>query len=268
MEEFSKDAHLLLKEHVVVPGGITVQDDVYKELFKETDDEELDSLTEHCLRILCCSGAILLQRQLEDQLPGGKFYSPSAEIFAETKTTPKHNIICERDFAHLDRKLKESPQISSVALSGVVCFKTIRHQFLESLSPEEQHKYIERAISEKKGYIKKYQEMKRKIKERRIQVMEERRQKLAKQSENKEKRKEQLDLRLQEYGGLWITRDDMKTNLDVLTAGKKKDALITQIKYRKLVLGSRPSEKSLLQLQHGKEKFIVEQLEENLETVI
>ena len=61
MEEFSKDAHLLLKEHVVVPGGITVQDDVYKELFKETDDEELDSLTEHCLRILCCSGAILLQ---------------------------------------------------------------------------------------------------------------------------------------------------------------------------------------------------------------
>ena len=44
----------------------------------------------------------------------------------------------------------------------------------------------------------------------------------------------------------------MKTNLDVLTAGKKKDALITQIKYCKLVLASRPSEKSLLQLQHGK----------------
>ena len=67
--------------------------------------------------------------------------------------------------------------------------------------------------------------------------------KFTKQSENKEKRKEQLDLRLQEYGGLWITQDDMKTNLDVLTAGKKKDALIMQIKYCKLVLGSRPSEK-------------------------
>ena len=61
MEEFSKDSQLPLKEHVVVPGGITVQGDVYKELFKETDDEELDSLTENCLRILCCSGAILLQ---------------------------------------------------------------------------------------------------------------------------------------------------------------------------------------------------------------
>ena len=40
MEEFSKDSQLLLKEHVVVLGGITVQDDVYKELFKEMDDEE------------------------------------------------------------------------------------------------------------------------------------------------------------------------------------------------------------------------------------
>ena len=108
--------------------------------------------------------------------------------------------------------------------------------------------------------------MKKKIKERRIEVMEERRQKLAKQSENREKRKEQLDLQLQEYGGLWRTQDEMKTNIDVLTAGKKKDALITQIKYRKFVLGSRPSEKSLLQLQHGKEKFTVEQLEENLES--
>ena len=58
----------------------------------------------------------------------------------------------------------------------------------------------------------------------------------------------------------------MKTNLDVLMAGKKKDALIMQIKYHKFVLASRPSEKSLLQLQHGKEKFTVEQLEENLET--
>ena len=51
-------------------------------------------------------------------------------------------------------------------------------------------------------------------------------------------------------------------------AGKKKDALIIQIKYCKFVLRSRPSEISLLQLQHGKEKFTVEQLEENLETAI
>ena len=141
LEELSKDAQPLLNEYVVVPGGITVKDEVYNELFKETNDEEIDSVTEH-LRILSCSAAILLC-QVEDQLPGDKFYSPSAEIFMETRTTPKHNIICECDFAHLDRQLKECPQISNVALSGMVCFINNKTpQYLESLSEEERHNFI------------------------------------------------------------------------------------------------------------------------------
>ena len=60
MEELSKDVQPLLNEYVVVQGGITVKDEVYNELFKETNDEEIDSVTEHCLRILSCSAAILL----------------------------------------------------------------------------------------------------------------------------------------------------------------------------------------------------------------
>ena len=144
MEEFSKDSKPLVKEEVVVPGGITVKDDIYHELFKETNDDELDSLTENYLRILCCSGAILLRCQLEDQLPGGKYFSPSPEVMNETRNTPKHNIICERYFAQLDRKLKECPQTGSIALSGMVCFinnKTA--EYMESLSDEEKHKMIE-----------------------------------------------------------------------------------------------------------------------------
>ena len=41
LEELSKDAQPLLNEYVVVPGGITVKDEVYNELFKETNDEEI-----------------------------------------------------------------------------------------------------------------------------------------------------------------------------------------------------------------------------------
>ena len=115
----------------------------------------------------------------------------------ETRTTPKHNIICECDLAHLDRKLKECPQISNVALSGMVCFINNKTpQYLDSLSEEERHKLIERAVKEKAAYVKKYQQMKQKIRQRRIEIMEERRKKIAKQAENKEKRKEQLDIRL------------------------------------------------------------------------
>ena len=60
----------------------------------------------------------------------------------------------------------------------------------------------------------------------------------------------------------------MKTNLDILPLSKQKDALVTQIKYSKFVLGIKPTEKTLLQLQSGKEKFTTEQLQENLETVL
>ena len=64
--ELSKDSKPLLGKEIEVPGCLVVKDEVYTELFKETGDPELDSLTEHCLRIVCCVGAILLHYQLED----------------------------------------------------------------------------------------------------------------------------------------------------------------------------------------------------------
>ena len=62
----------------------------------------------------------------------------------ETRNTPKHNIICECDFAQLDRQLKECPQAGSIALSGMVCFINNKTpEYMESLSDEEKHKVIE-----------------------------------------------------------------------------------------------------------------------------
>ena len=86
-----------------------MNNEVYTELHKETGDLEMQCLTGHCLRILCCSGAILLHHQFEDQLSSGKFYSPAPEIMNETKNTPKHNILCECDFPQVDRELTKSP---------------------------------------------------------------------------------------------------------------------------------------------------------------
>ena len=105
----------------------------------------------------------------------------------ETRTTLKHNIICERDFAHIDRKLKECPQISNVSLSRMVhLINNKTPQYLESLSEEERQKLIEKAVKEKAACVKKYQQMKQKIRQSRIEIMEERRKKIAKQAENKD----------------------------------------------------------------------------------
>ena len=80
LKDLCKDARPLMEEKDIVPGGKVVKDELYTELFKETNDAELDSLCESCLRMLCCAISILIHRQLADQMTGGVYYQPSQEI--------------------------------------------------------------------------------------------------------------------------------------------------------------------------------------------
>ena len=160
---------------IVLEGQVT-KDEIYEELMKE--NEELDDLTEECLQVLCCSCAILFKHQLKDQLPGGKYYRPSDEIMEETAGTPKENIISEHDFAQLDRLLDRSPTTSTIAASGIVCFINNKiPKYLESLSEEEKHAIIERAIQEVPEKRKELQRKKRIIHERKLEQMKEKREK-------------------------------------------------------------------------------------------
>ena len=40
----------------------------------------------------------------------------------ETAGAPKHNIISEWDFAHIDRQLVQKPAARTIALNGLICF--------------------------------------------------------------------------------------------------------------------------------------------------
>ena len=84
------------------------KDSVYEELFCDTGDEEFDVLTVECLEI-CCSCLVLVNRQLKDQLPGGKFYQPAPDVIEET--SQRTNILSEMDFAQMDRKVSQKPNI-------------------------------------------------------------------------------------------------------------------------------------------------------------
>ena len=48
-----------------------------------------------------CSCLVLVNRQLADQLPGGKFYLPSDDIVTETAICPRTNILSERVLSQL-----------------------------------------------------------------------------------------------------------------------------------------------------------------------
>lgn len=78
LECFSTNATPLMEGIKIILNGKVTKDEIYEELMKENG--ELDDLTEECLQVLCCSCAILLKRQLKDQLPSGKYYQPNDEI--------------------------------------------------------------------------------------------------------------------------------------------------------------------------------------------
>ena len=189
LEAFSTNANPLMEGIEIILNGKVTKDEIYEELMRE--NEEFDELTEECLRVLCYSCAILLKQQLKDQLPCGKYYRPSEETMEETAGTPKENIISERDFAQLGRQLEETPAISTIAVSGIVCFINIKTpEYLENISEEEKHKMITRAIQEGPRRRVEYREKKQLIQEKKLMQMKQKRERREKQAVDKERKKE------------------------------------------------------------------------------
>ena len=121
-------------------------DTVYHELFHETNNSELDSLTEQCLPLICCTLEVLISCQLADQVVNGKFFAPSAAVMKETEKSPMTNFVSERDFAKLDKHPVKKPNISTISLTGLVLFQNNRTSvWLKSLSEADRSMYMAKA---------------------------------------------------------------------------------------------------------------------------
>ena len=60
------------------------------------------------------------QRLLIDHLPEGKHYSVTdAELISETASVPTTNVSPERDFAILDRLIRQKPNANTIALEAL-----------------------------------------------------------------------------------------------------------------------------------------------------
>ena len=97
---------------------------VYDSLL-EADDQEFQILTQQALELIC-SALLCLERQCEDQLPGGKYWSPDEKLTAQAKSVPTSNIASERDFAVFDVLLTQQSS-SSVKKIFLKCWATVRH---------------------------------------------------------------------------------------------------------------------------------------------
>ena len=74
------------------------------------------------LQVVFSALTVLAARLLEYHLPGGELDSPNQQLFSESKSVPNSNTASERDFAKLDRLLREKPNATTLALEGLILF--------------------------------------------------------------------------------------------------------------------------------------------------
>ena len=98
-----------------------------------------DDLTLEILQAVCTVLRTFSGRYLKDHLPGGTFHKVTTELAEQTASVAKTNAISERDFAQLDRLLREKPNAQTVALEGMILFANNKTgAWLQSKSMSEQ----------------------------------------------------------------------------------------------------------------------------------
>ena len=102
------------------------KDEVWSALVASND--VTDTLTVEALQILFNSFSITTQRLLIDHLPGGIYSSYDNDLYEEVTSVPTTNVSPERDFAMLDRLMREKPMPQSLHWSRLYCTHITRPQ--------------------------------------------------------------------------------------------------------------------------------------------
>ena len=251
---------MLFKDH-------TQDDEVSACLFNHINEH---SITLELLQLLCKAFSLTTQRLLLDHLPGGEFHNVSdPQVIKETKSVPKTNVTPECDFAILDRLISQKPNATYIALESVLLFSRNKTtDWLLSKSPEEKEKLLQAArklISTQRNAFHKRRD---EIEMKRMKALEDKERETVKKREKELKVKEDLTLKIQQIG-LWTGIEDVEMGLERLTSKKAKiDALKLQLNFRRKVLNQSHTEKSIFQFSHNRQALSVEQLTQNLLTLL
>lgn len=208
----------------------------------------------------------LLSRLVQDHLPGGAHYNPSAQLTNETKSVSKTNAVSERDFGKLDRLLREKPNASTLSLEAIVLFssnKTIK--WLNSKSAEEVQHLLQTARKKAPEFKRLFKQRKQDILEGHTKALREKRCALDAARKRVLRLKEKLTQDIIHYG-LWQTREEITTGIakQKCKSGKLK-ALKIHLNFRKQVLNQKAYyDKGLFLFSKNGQQYSVDKLIENL----
>lgn len=90
--------------------------------------QSTDQLTADLFVEMCKQIRDVMDRQLKDQLPGGRFADPSPELLAQSKSCSATNISGERVFGLVDSALRRAPNVSVSKLESKTMFSSNKTQ--------------------------------------------------------------------------------------------------------------------------------------------
>ena len=274
LQAFSQDAMPLLNgKSAFDENDVEIDRDVvYFELLKYEDDE-FQILTQQILELLCSVILIVLEKQCQDQLPGGKYTKLSESLKTQALSVPASNIRSERDYAIFDVLLRSKPFARVASMEALIMWANNKPaNWLDSLPDDLAKQYHE--DSRKMAYT-----IQKRIKARRQKIIEDRRERRAKNKGKKEeeerKRKEKklsLTLEVEKAGGLWKSEREVQNRLRQPGEKEKISMLYNQLQFHHVVLDSSAPETYYFQKTHSskgrKVEFTAEQMEQHLLEII
>ena len=194
--------------------------------------------------------SVLLYRLVRDHLPGGDLDEPSLQLQEETKSVPKTNTVSERDFAKLDRLLREKPNATTLSLEAMILF---------TKPNEEVRELMQKARSMAPQFKRLYDKRRQQIREERVELLKAKQHALLAAQERNVRQKEQLTQDIIRYG-LWQSPADSLSQLK--SKAEKLKALKAQLNFRKKkkVLQQVPTSKELYFTTRNGKQFPIEEI--------
>ena len=264
-EEWSTDSYSLIEGIAHLRSDMVIHnDEVFQALILSND--AMDIMTQEILQLIFKSFTITTQRMLFDHLPGGQYDSSTEVDPQEVASVPTSNISPERDFAALDRLMREKPNACLVALESMILYAYNRtSSWLEQKTIEQKQKLLQAARTMVPTVRAKFKMRRDELEARRIVALAKKQADIQKQHLKLVHEKESLTKEIEKVG-LWTTKSDIETGVRVMLKKTAKiKSLKLQLKFREKVLCQiDSSNKSLFKFSCHKQQYSVEKLKENL----
>ena len=263
LEQWSEDANTVLSGEALLYSDFPpTKDCIFESLVAPS---VYDATAQEILEVLFNAFSSLISRLVADHLPDGKYHNPSAVLTAEVKSVPTTNAISERDFAKLDRFLREKPNASTLSLEAMIMFTNNKTAaWLSAKTSKEREELMKKARSLSPEFKQLYNIRRQKLLEERAKLLRAKRLQLERLQAKKVKEKEELVQGILRCG-LWQSKQKIEEGLAKLKTKKEKvAALKLQLDFRKKVLEQKHIDKTLFFLTKNKRQLTIVEISENL----